>query len=221
MWRDCSHSLSHATLQASLNFKNSCMRNKTATYKLEWISVFAISVKWPIRSAYTNISPLLSGQQIYYHVEILKTEEQTKKPFNIIKHTTQHKSRLSFTRRHWNLFLKAFHQTLLRSHSHWVKLTLKQCNWKREGGKHKKSHQPFYPTNVKTSHYSGIKFDSTPDNPVTCRMIFTHFRERPAALYVYYTITCGSSCDSHAEITAQTEPMKTEIKGPENEGAVI
>ena len=73
-------------------------------------------------------------------------------------------SRLSFTRRHWNLFLKALHQTLLRSHSHWVKLTLKQCNWNREGGKHKKSHQPFYPTNVKTSHYSGIKFGRTPDN---------------------------------------------------------
>ena len=47
-------------------------------------------------------------------------------------------------------------------------------------------------------------------------MFFIHFSKRPAALYVYYTITCGSSCDLHTEITAQTEPMKTEIKGPEN-----
>ena len=52
-------------------------------------------------------------------------------------------------------------------------------------------------------------------------MFFTHFSKRPAALYVYYTITCGSSCDLLAEITAQTEPMKTEIKRHENEGAVI
>ena len=66
-----------------------------------------------------------------------------------------------------------------------------------------------------------MKFDRTPDNPVTCRMFFIHFRERPAALYVYYTITCGSSCDLHTEITAQTEPMKTEIKGSEKEAAVI